>query len=160
MDTCIKNIACRAVHLRFFILDIFLLCHRNNNIVNLFWKELDFTKSQLENHQLRARRALSLFKDVLLRNRRALSLYYVYGDSALLVLNRTSLNSDSALLVLNKTSLNSDSALLALSWHNINSFWICYLLETWCVFIFDFLPLLDEVTKSLAEFDPFLCVFL
>ena len=31
----------------------------------------------------------------------ALSLYKVYGDSALLVLIRTSLNSDSALLALN-----------------------------------------------------------
>ena len=46
----------------------------------------------LQYHQLRARRALSLFKDVPLRTRRALSLYKVYGDSALLVLNRTSLN--------------------------------------------------------------------
>ena len=36
-------------------------------------------------HQLRARRALSLFNDVPLRTRRALSLYKVYGDSALLV---------------------------------------------------------------------------
>ena len=36
-----------------------------------------------------------------LRARRALSLYKVYGDSALLVLNGTSLNSDSALLALN-----------------------------------------------------------
>ena len=51
--------------------------------------------------QLRARRALSIFKDVLFRTRRALSLYKVYGDSALLVLNGTSLISDSALLVLN-----------------------------------------------------------
>ena len=50
---------------------------------------------------LRTRRALSLFKDGQLRTRRALSLYKVYGDSALLVLNGTSLNSDSALLALN-----------------------------------------------------------
>ena len=42
--------------------------------------------------QLRARRAISIFKDVPLRTRRALSLYKVYGNSALLVLNRTSLN--------------------------------------------------------------------
>ena len=51
--------------------------------------------------QLRARRVLSIFKDVPLRTRRALSLYNVYGDNALLVLSRTSLNSDSALLALN-----------------------------------------------------------
>ena len=45
-----------------------------------------------------------MFKDVLLRTRRALSLYKVYGDSALLVLNGT--------------SLNSANALLAFSWHH------------------------------------------
>ena len=49
-------------------------------------------------HQLRARRALSIFKDVPLRTRRAQLLYKVYGDSVLLVLSGTSLNSDSALL--------------------------------------------------------------
>ena len=37
-------------------------------------------------HQLRAKKALSVFNDVQLRARRALSLYKVYGDSALLVL--------------------------------------------------------------------------
>ena len=42
--------------------------------------------------QLRARRALSLFKDVPLRTRRALSLYKVYGNSALLILSGTLLN--------------------------------------------------------------------
>ena len=47
---------------------------------------------------LRARRALMLFTDVPLRTRRALSLYKVYGNSALLVLNGTSLNSDNTLL--------------------------------------------------------------
>ena len=40
-------------------------------------------------------------KDVPLTTRRAQLLYKVYGDSTLLVLNRTSLNSDSALLALN-----------------------------------------------------------
>ena len=40
--------------------------------------------------QLRARRALSLFNDVLLRTRRVLSLCKVTSDSALLVLNETS----------------------------------------------------------------------
>ena len=47
-------------------------------------------------------RALSLFNDVLMRSRRALSLYKVYDDSALLVLNGTSLNSVNALLVLSQ----------------------------------------------------------
>ena len=39
------------------------------------------------NHQLRARRELSIFKDVPLRTRRVLSLYNVYGNSAILALN-------------------------------------------------------------------------
>ena len=51
--------------------------------------------------QLRARRTLSIFKDILLRTRRALMLYTVNGDSALLVLNGTSLKSGSVLLALN-----------------------------------------------------------
>ena len=51
--------------------------------------------------QLRARKALSIFKDVPLRTRMTLLLYNVYGNSALLVLSRTSLNTDSALLALN-----------------------------------------------------------
>ena len=51
--------------------------------------------------QLRARRALLQFKDVPLRTRRALLLYKVYGDSALLVLNGTSLICNNALLALN-----------------------------------------------------------
>ena len=45
-------------------------------------------------HQLRARRALSLFKDVLLRTRRALSPLTFYSGSTLLVLSGTSLNID------------------------------------------------------------------
>ena len=40
-------------------------------------------------YQLRARRVFILFKDVLLKTRRVLLLNRVYGDSALLVLNRT-----------------------------------------------------------------------
>ena len=44
---------------------------------------------------------LSLFKEVPLRTRRAILLYKVYCDSALLVLNRTSLTSDRAPLALN-----------------------------------------------------------
>ena len=41
------------------------------------------------------------FIDVPLRTRRALLLYKVYGDNALLVLNRTSLICNNALLALN-----------------------------------------------------------
>ena len=52
--------------------------------------------------QLRARMALSLFKDVSLRARRALSLYKVNCNSTLLLLNDTSLSIDNALLVLNR----------------------------------------------------------
>ena len=39
--------------------------------------------AHITNRLLRARRALSIFKDVPLRTRRVLSLYKVYGDSAL-----------------------------------------------------------------------------
>ena len=52
-----------------------------------------------------------LFKDVPLRTRRGLLLYKVYGDSALLVLNGTSLNSISALLALSRRILNSEFSL-------------------------------------------------
>ena len=52
--------------------------------------------------QMRERRVLSIFKDVLLRTRRAQSLDNVHGDSAQdSGSNGTSLNSDSALLALN-----------------------------------------------------------
>ena len=44
-----------------------------------------------------------------------LSLYNVYGDSALLVLNGTSVNNVNALLVLNGSSVNNINALLVLS---------------------------------------------
>ena len=47
-----------------------------------------------------------MFKDVPLRTRRALSLYKVCGDSALLVLNGTSLNSVNAFLALSRGYLN------------------------------------------------------
>ena len=58
----------------------------------LLWNE--------EFRQLRARRALALFTDVPLRTRRAVSLYNVYGVSALLVLNETSLSSVTNLFAL------------------------------------------------------------
>ena len=57
-------------------------------------------KYKCKYRQLRARRALLQFKDVPLRTRRALLLYKVYGDSALLVLNGTSLICNNALLAL------------------------------------------------------------
>ena len=87
-----------------------------------FWYYMHSSYPSAWYRQLRARRALSIFKDVPiaplelvlnrtdnydhvcsvpLRTRRALSLYIAYGDSALLVLNGTSLSSDSALLALN-----------------------------------------------------------
>ena len=51
---------------------------------------------------LRTRRASMLFKDDPLRTRRVLSLHKAYNDSALLVLNGTSLNSIDALLALSQ----------------------------------------------------------
>ena len=51
--------------------------------------------------QVRARRVLSIFKDVPLRTRRVLLPYTFYSNSALLVLNRTSLDIDSSLLAFN-----------------------------------------------------------
>ena len=80
--------------------------------------------------QLRARGALSMFKDVPLRTRRALSLYKVYGDSALLVLNGTSLNGDSALLALNWLCLFSFIFffLLPLMFNFTSSYSFCWLL--------------------------------
>ena len=53
-----------------------------------------------ENNELRARRALMLFKHVSLRTRRALSIYKVHGNSALLGLNETSFNNVNAFLPL------------------------------------------------------------
>ena len=53
--------------------------------------DIYFLYTERWNRQLRARRALLQLKDVPLRTRRALLLYKVYGNSALLVLNGTSL---------------------------------------------------------------------
>ena len=64
---------------------------------------------------LRTRRVLSLCKSVLLKTRRALLLYRVYGNSALLVLNGTSLNIN-ALLVLNWQFAKS---LMKLQWKRV-----------------------------------------
>ena len=65
-----------------------------------FFREYNFTPQALY-RQMRARRALLQLKEVPLRTRRALLLYKVYGDSALLVLNGTSLICNNALLALN-----------------------------------------------------------
>ena len=51
---------------------------------------------------LRARMGLMVFKNVPLRTRRALSLYEIDGDSALLALNKTSLNSINTLLAIGR----------------------------------------------------------
>ena len=68
--------------------------------VNAQWTRT-FAGMKVTNRQLRARRALLQFKDVPLRTRKALFLYNVYNDSALLVLNRTSLICNNTLLALN-----------------------------------------------------------
>ena len=75
--------------------------------------------------QLRARRALLQCKDDPLRARRALSLYKVYGSSALLVLNGTSLNCSNALLALNWRFVKSLS-------HQIHIQWLCWTWNAWC----------------------------
>ena len=56
-------------------------------------------------HWLRARRTL-MFTNVALRTRRVLSPYTLYTESALLVLNGTSLNSINAILALNWWHIN------------------------------------------------------
>ena len=63
-----------------------------------WWKSLPYSY----HCQFRARRALSLFKDVPLKTRRALSPQTLSSNSSLLVLNRTTVNIDSALLALNR----------------------------------------------------------
>ena len=68
-------------------------------IFGVCWEKFNYNLAYC---QLRARRALMLFKDVWLRVRRVLSLYKVYGNSALLVLNTTALNSIHAFLALSR----------------------------------------------------------
>ena len=70
-----------------------------------FWSPDCHHKSARAN--LRARRALMHFKDVMLITRRTLSLYKIYGDSALMILNGTSLNSVNALLALSPRNMAS-----------------------------------------------------
>ena len=85
-------------------------------------------------NQLRARRTLSQFNDVLLRTRRALSLYEVLGDNALLVHSGTSwtvitpfwftaehLDSDNALLVHSGTSW----IVITPFWQSTDSMFVC-----------------------------------
>ena len=60
-----------------------------------------FVRCFFINHQLRTRRALLQIKDVPLRTRRALLPLTLYSNSALLVLNGTSLSCNNSLLALN-----------------------------------------------------------
>ena len=62
------------------------LCYSKISVLNIL-----HIICTLSHYPLRARRALSLFNNVPLRTRRALLLYLFCGDSALLVLNGTSL---------------------------------------------------------------------
>ena len=73
------------------------------------------------NRQLRTRRALTLFNDVPLRTRRTLLPQTLYSDSALLVLNGTSLNSVTALL-----ALNWWNTILWKKWNKCWACWSCY----------------------------------
>ena len=57
------------------------------------WSRAEWVKSEKD---------IMLLNDVPLRTRRVLSLYKVYGNSALLVLNRTSMNSVNTLLALSR----------------------------------------------------------
>ena len=68
---------------------------------SIFVGVLAYFSDKSTNRPLRAIRALSVFNYVLLRTRRELFRYKVYGNSALLVLNGSSVNSNSALLALN-----------------------------------------------------------
>ena len=87
---CINSSVTNYSEVNLFMLDVILifLVMGSENPVNLIYC------------QLRARKALMLVKDVPLRTRRVVSLYKVYGDIALLVLNRTLLNSFHTLLAL------------------------------------------------------------
>ena len=84
-------------------------------------------------HQLRTRRALLQSKDVPLRTRRELRLYKVYGDSALLALNRT--------------SLNCSNALLALNWWYIDAYSFLVIIVTTCMYQ----HLITHLVKSLQN---------
>ena len=79
-----------------------------SNWLNTKQKYMNTSKNEIKQptkkrlyRQLRARKALLQLKDVPLRTRRALLLYNVNGNSALLVLNGTSLICNIALLALN-----------------------------------------------------------
>ena len=61
-----------------------MLCMELSKVDRLYYKQHDKMY-----RQLKARRVLSLFNHVSLKTRSALWLYKVYGNSALLVLNRT-----------------------------------------------------------------------
>ena len=80
-----------------------ILCNKRGKIMEKF-RPMSTRRALLlfKDALLRTRRASMLFKDDPLRTRRVLSLYKAYNDSALLVLNGTSLNSINDLLALSK----------------------------------------------------------
>ena len=73
--------------------------NRGNNFLT---NQGPFAAVLLVPNHTRTRRALMMFKDVLLRTRKTLLLYKVYGDSAHLVLNETSLKFINTLLALSR----------------------------------------------------------
>ena len=85
-------------------------------------------KTNWTNCQLRARRALMPFKDVLLRTRWAQARHNVYDDSALLVLNRIWLNSVNALLALKQQNWRYlyvfDMGIILKVRANTHNFWL------------------------------------
>ena len=86
--------------------------------------------------QVSARRALSLLNDALLRARRVLSLYKVYGDSALLLPNQTSLNNITALVVLSRhyQQIPVASTTTKINWNT------CFLINAVWTFLLSKLP--------------------
>ena len=79
------------------------VCNIQHTCLAEFAHDLICNPSNFQNiyRQLRARRGLLQIKDVPLRTRRALLPLTLYSDSALLVLNGTSLSCNNTLLALN-----------------------------------------------------------
>ena len=118
MGLCVLKLECILSPLKFMCFSFFLLllllltpsllqiclgCHLSEEfaVMKLQSYEEFYTRTPLTYHQLRARKALLQIKDVLLRTRRALLPLTLYSNSALLVLNGTSLSCNNALLALN-----------------------------------------------------------
>ena len=99
---CVMHATCyviyRTIHLTMYLL-LVLCMHIGCACVHV--QNIQFCV-HITLHQLRTRRALLQSKDVPLRTRRELkTVQSLDGDSALLALNRTSLNRNNALLALN-----------------------------------------------------------